>query len=153
MRAANLAAASLLAFVGGVVIWDAVRLGIGWGTDGPESGFFPFWLATIMLAVLGLIIVRIFLHQWTRPFVTRERARPVVQVLGPMVALVVAMQWLGLYLASVAYIAFSMRWLGRHSWLVIVLVAIGVPVVTFLVFERWFLVPMPKGPFEDWLGY
>jgi hypothetical protein len=77
----------------------------------------------------------------------------VVQVLGPMVALVVAMQWLGLYLASVAYIAFSMRWLGRHSWLVIVLVAIGVPVVTFLVFERWFLVPMPKGPFEDWLGY
>jgi hypothetical protein len=26
-------------------------------------------------------------------------------------------------------------------------------VVTFLVFEKWFLVPMPKGPLEAWLGY
>jgi hypothetical protein len=26
-------------------------------------------------------------------------------------------------------------------------------VVTFFVFETWFLVPMPKGPVEAWLGY
>ena len=32
------------------------------------------------------------------------------------------------------------------------LVAIGVPVLTFLMFENWFLVPLPKGPLEDLLG-
>ena len=26
-------------------------------------------------------------------------------------------------------------------------------VVTFVIFERWFLVPLPKGPLEAWLGY
>jgi putative tricarboxylic transport membrane protein len=26
-------------------------------------------------------------------------------------------------------------------------------VVTFIIFERWFLVPMPKGPLEMWLGF
>jgi len=34
-----------------------------------------------------------------------------------------------------------------------VLLAIGIPLATFLVFEKWFLVPMPKGPLEAWLGY
>jgi hypothetical protein len=26
-------------------------------------------------------------------------------------------------------------------------------VVAFVVFDQWFLVPMPKGPLEAWLGY
>ena len=30
--------------------------------------------------------------------------------------------------------------------------SIAVPIVFFLVFERWFLVPLPKGPLEHWLG-
>jgi hypothetical protein len=46
-----------------------------------------------------------------------------------------------------------MRWIGRHSWALILLVAVGVPVVAFLVFEVWFLVPLPKGPLETQLGY
>ena len=33
-----------------------LRLGIGWGTDGPQSGFFPFWLAVIMVARLRAIV-------------------------------------------------------------------------------------------------
>ena len=31
-------------------------------------------------------------------------------------------------------------------------IAIGVPLVTYFTFEKWFLVPLPKGPIEDWLG-
>jgi len=46
-----------------------------------------------------------------------------------------------------------MRWVGRHAWVSVLALAIGIPVVTFLVFEKWFLVPMPKGPLEQWLGY
>ena len=38
--------------LGGVVLFDALRLGIGWGTDGPQSGFFPFWLAVLLIAML-----------------------------------------------------------------------------------------------------
>ena len=32
-------------------------------------------------------------------------------------------------------------------------VVLWFPLATFVVFERWFLVPMPKGPLEAWLGF
>jgi uncharacterized membrane protein len=60
---------------------------------------------------------------------------------------------LGLYIASALYIAFYMRWVGRHGWAAVALCAIGIPLLVFVVFETWFLVPMPKGPLEAWLGY
>jgi hypothetical protein len=30
---------------------------------------------------------------------------------------------------------------------------VGVPLFFFIVFERWFLVPLPKGPIENLLGF
>jgi putative tricarboxylic transport membrane protein len=61
--------------------------------------------------------------------------------------------FLGIYLSSMLLIAFFMRWLGGYGPAIIVPVAIGVPIAFFLVFERWFLVPLPKGPIEYWLGF
>jgi hypothetical protein len=66
---------------------------------------------------------------------------------------VVLIQIAGFYVASTLYMALYMRWIGRHSWLAVALLSVGFPVATFLVFETWFLVPMPKGPLEAWLGY
>ncbi len=153
MRAADLVTAALLALIGGVVIADAVRIGIGWGTDGPKSGFFPFWLGCLMVAMCAAIFVQAARRVALRPFVSRAQLGPVLKVLWPAVALVVVMQWLGLYVAAALYTGFYMRWIGRHSWLAVAAVAVGFPLVTFFVFEEWFLVPMPKGPLEAWLGY
>ena len=153
MRAADVLTAVVLMLLGGVVIADAVRLGIGWGTDGPKSGFFPFWLALLMLATCALILVQSVRRKASAPFVTGERLSPVLKVLWPAAAAVVLMQFVGLYVASALYMAFYMRWVGRHAWLVVIALAVLVPVATFLVFETWFLVPMPKGPLEAWLGY
>ncbi len=58
MRTADLVTAAVLMLLGGVVIFDSLRLGIGWGTDGPRSGFFPFWLAVLMTATSALIFVQ-----------------------------------------------------------------------------------------------
>jgi hypothetical protein len=41
---------------------------------------------------------------------------------------------------------------GRYRWVLTVPVAVGVPLVFFIVFERWFLVPLAKGPLERLLG-
>jgi hypothetical protein len=153
MRRADLVTASLLMLIGGVVVFDAVRLGIGWGSDGPRSGFFPFWLgALLMLACAGIAV-----QAWRRgapgPFVTRERLRPVLKVLLPAVGLVALTQWLGLYVSSALYVAVYTRWIGRHSWGTVLAFALGIAGLTFVVFERWFLVPLPKGPLEAWLGH
>ena len=71
----------------------------------------------------------------------------------PATALVVLTQLIGLYVSAGLYLAFYMRWVGRHGWCAVLALALTVPVVAFLIFEIWFLVPMPKGPLEDWLGY
>ena len=153
MRAADLITASILVIFGGLVIVDAMRLGVGWGMDGPKSGFFPFWLALILVGCCAVIIAQEARKATGRIFAEREKVAPVLKVLWPAVLAVALMQWLGLYVASALYLGFYMRWVGRHSWATVISLAFGIPLVTFLVFERYFYVPMPKGPLEAWLGY
>ena len=159
MRLADVITAVVLIVLGGVVLFDAVRLGVGWGTDGPKSGFFPFWLALILLAVSLAVLVQARLRRTTSVFATAEQLRLVLKVLLPVAGFVVVtdppgpLPGLGLYVASAFYLGFYMRWVGRHRWVSVVALSIAIPVVTFLVFETWFLVPMPKGPLEHFLGY
>jgi hypothetical protein len=153
MRAADLVTALALIVGAAIVVVDAVQLGIGWGLEGPESGFFPFWLAVALLLTAGVILLQALRRPTTRVFVTAGQLRPVLSVLLPATAMVVLMEGLGLYVASALYMAFYMRWVGRHGWPMIVALGLGVPILTFVVFETWFLVPMPKGPLEAWLGF
>jgi putative tricarboxylic transport membrane protein len=164
MRVADLVTAAAFILLGAVVIADALRLGVGWGSDGPKSGFFPFWLAVFMVAASLLILLQAVRQRSSRPFVTREQLRPVLAVLLPATGLVVLtggitigetrlLPALGLYVASALYLGFYMRWVGRHAWVTTVVLSIGIPLATFIIFERWFLVPMPKGPLEAWLGF
>jgi hypothetical protein len=159
MRTADLVTAAVIALIGAIVISDAVRLGIGWGTDGPQSGFFPFWLAVLLIAISVVVFIQALLRSGARPFATRQQVVPVLKVLGPLAGFIVVTDppgpWsgLGLYVAAALYLAFYMRWVGRHHWLTVIGLSVVVPVVAFVIFEQWFLVPMPKGPLEDWLGY
>ena len=88
-----------------------------------------------------------------KSFMSREQLAPVLTVLWPAMAAVALMHFVGLYVASGLYMGLYMRWVGRHSWMTVFTLGIGIPVITFLIFEKWFLVPMPKGPLEHWLGY
>jgi putative tricarboxylic transport membrane protein len=153
MRAADIITASILFLFGGLVIVDAMRLGIGWGMDGPKSGFFPFWLALIMMVCCAITVAQQARKAIRPRFVERDKLPPVLKVLWPAVVAVALMQWLGLYVASALYMGFYMRWVGRHSWIAVIALSLGIPLATFLIFEKWFFVPMPKGPLEAWLGY
>ena len=153
MRVADLIAVAGLAAIGILVIVDSLRLGMGWGSDGPQSGFFPFWLAVLLLGAAAVIAAQTVSHPGRGAFVRREALAPVLKMALPAAAFVVLVQVIGLYVASTLYMAVYMRWIGRHSWPATVLTGVAFSVVTFVVFEKWFLVPMPKGPLETWLGY
>ena len=152
MRVADLTTAFALLALAGLVLVDSVRLGIGWGTDGPRSGFFPFWLAVLSIVACVLIAVQAARSKSAKPFLRREQAGPVLKVVLPAAGMVVATQIVGLYVGAALYIALYMRWIGHHAWWLVALLSVLIPVVTFVIFERWFLVPMPKGPLEQWLG-
>jgi len=159
MRAVDSMTAALLMLLSAAVIYEALRLGAGWGSEGPESGFFPFWLAILLALVSIVLFVQALRTRSQEPFVTREQLIPVLKVLGPLAGFVLITDppgpWsgLGLYVAAGLYLGFYMRWVGGHDWRTVVALATLIPVLTFLIFETWFLVPMPKGPVESWFGY
>ncbi len=153
VRWPELAVGGLLALLGALVIADSLRIGAGWGDDGPRAGYFPFYIGLALLAS-SLWIVVAQLRHWSavKVFATREELGRVLQMLWPMVVYVAAIRLLGIYVASALLIAYFMIRHGAHGWLARAGVSLGVPVAFFLVFERWFVVPLPKGPLEALLG-
>jgi hypothetical protein len=71
----------------------------------------------------------------------------------PTLVYVVLVAFIGIYVASALYIATFMLWQGKYRLLPALAISVGVPVALFLLFEIWFLVPLPKGPVEHLLGY
>jgi hypothetical protein len=154
-RKVDVVVALLLVGVGALVIIDSLRLGIGWAADGPQSGYFPFYIGVLMVvASLGTVCVTLFgRDQGHGAFVERAQFRDVLKVFVPAAVFVGLIGFIGIYVASALFIAAFMRWLGKFRWRTIVIVAVAVPFALFLLFEIWFLVPLPKGPLEDLLGY
>jgi len=74
-------------------------------------------------------------------------------MLLPTIVYVALVAMIGIYVASALYIAAFMRWQGKYRWSIVVLVSLAVPAVIFLLFELWFLIPLPKGPIERLLGF
>jgi hypothetical protein len=156
-RAEIICALALLALAGTGVV-EAIRLGSGWGPSGPRAGFFPFWLSLILGACSVMILVRALRMDPTheavkKPLVTATKLKPVLAVFLPMAAAVALTEVIGFYLMSAVYLAFFMRWMGRHSWPLILAISLLFPAATFLVLERWFLIPMPKGMFGQHLPF
>jgi hypothetical protein len=144
-------AMAILALVG---MYGSVKVGIGWGTEGPRAGFFPFYVSLIVLicSVVNLAAAGMK-ARGPKIFAEWQQLRQVLSVIVPTAVYVGLIPYLGMYVASALLIGFFMRWFGRYSWLFAITIAIVVPVATFFTFEIWFLVPLPKGPLENWLGY
>lgn len=155
-RWAELCVALLFVVAGAIVIVDSIRVGIDWADDGPRAGYFPFYIGCL-LTFAGLFVTAETLLRWKKignaTFVTGERLKPVLLMLLPSIAFVVLIAWLGIYVAAFIYIGAFMLWQGKYGWLPTIAVSAGLPLVLFLVFEKWFLVPLPKGPIEQMLGF
>lgn len=147
--------ALLLLAIGLVVIYDSLRVGIEWADDGPRAGYFPFFIGCILALSSGWNLARTLLawRQDNAIFSQWSELRDVAAMFVPMTVFVVAVPWLGLYVPGALMIGYFMRRHGDFGWLATVSASIGVPVVFFLIFERWFLVPLAKGPLEAWLGF
>src|SRR5690349_20106847 len=151
-RAWEVAAAIFFLVVGLVVVWDSRRLGASWGSDGPQAGYFPFYIGLLICiaSITNLLGAINSGEKGRKPFVYPGQMKGVLTVMVPCtvyVALIVNPVYsLGIYLASAIFIAFFMRVLGKYGWGKIAAVCVGVVVTFFLMFEVWFKVPLPKGP-------
>ncbi|HSF31878.1 MAG TPA: tripartite tricarboxylate transporter TctB family protein [Candidatus Tectomicrobia bacterium] len=148
MRKADIGFALLLLALAALVAWESLKLDIGWGLNGPQGGFFPFWLAVGLGACCLIILAQTLWNPspaMGAPLVKPGGWVPILKVAVPATAMVALTGVIGLYAAAALYIGFYMRWIGKHHWLLILAVSVGVPLASYVIFDKWFLIPMPKG--------
>lgn len=152
-RLVEIGVALATAAFGIIIIIGSRRAGTGWGVEGPRAGFFPFYIGLFILGASIVNLVTVLLQRDDRPFAEWNQLRQVLSVVIPTLVYVAIIPTLGIYAASLLLIAVFMRWFGRYGWSTVAGVSVFVPIVVFLVFEKWFLVPLPKGPIEEFLGF
>ena len=140
--------ALLFMMVGLIVMVGSIKLGASWGSDGPEAGYFPFYISLIILLSSAVTLYQAAIvnkKKKTESFVDKESFNQVMAVLLPAVVFVLGVQLIGIYVSSVFYIAIFMVWLGKYPLWKAIAVSVGVSVALYLMFEFWFQVPLPHG--------
>lgn len=157
MRKAEIICAVIIMCIGILVVYDSVRLNIGWGMNGPDPGFFPFILG--MIVVIGCIytiaqaIARKGIAKSDKPFIPKGALKPILNVIIPASLMVLLTEYIGLYISAGLYMAVYMRWIGRNRWTTVLILSISIPLITYFVFDKVFLIPMPKGSLEGIIGF
>ena len=154
MRRAEIVAAVLMALLSIYFMWKSAELPIGYLPDeGPGGGFWPFWLS------FGMLISTIWIiFNWIRKKSPQSRSTEVyldsyglkmlLLVGGGVAVFIGAIHVVGFYGAIPLFLLYYIRFLGRHSWLMTVSIAVVVPVVTFFFFDVAMRIVLPKGYLE-----
>ena len=152
-KSAEIVVAGLFFLAGAVVVYDSLRLGAKWAEDGPQAGYFPFYIGLILCvsALINLAAALAAKGEGGKAFVEVGQLKLVLSVLVPTAIYVGLIGWLGIYVASILFIGFFMRWLGGYAWWQLAAVSTGNSVFFFVIFEVWFKIPLPKGPLETLL--
>lgn len=154
MRRAEIVTAVLMAAFSIYLMWKSAELPIGWIPDeGPGGGAFSFWLSAVMLVCCVWIAIN-----WVRrasppsrsdaPFMDGFARSKFVLVGGGVTAMIGLVHFVGMYGAIPAFLVYYLRFLGRHSWLTTLAIALGAPMVTFFFFDVALRIVLPKGYLE-----
>ncbi|WP_315782817.1 MULTISPECIES: tripartite tricarboxylate transporter TctB family protein [unclassified Bradyrhizobium] len=154
-RTVDVAVSLLLLALAVVLAWDNWRTGASWDSTGPEPGYFPFYLSVILggASLYGIGAAFVSRKEAVETFVTRAQLRRVMAVFVPTLLFCIAMQFLGIYVASFLLIAGFMRLVGKIAIWKSLLTAFLFSAVMFVTFDVVFDVIMPKGPLEAAFGY
>jgi len=151
-RSVEMGVAVATALLGVIVMLGSLDVGIGWGAEGPKSGFFPFYLGVLIVGASAINLLDAARGPSDKRFADWSQLRQVLAIVIPTAFYVTVIPWTGIYVSSLLLIAVFMMWLGSYRPLSAIGLATLIIVATYLTFEKWFLVPLPKGPVEDWLG-
>jgi len=149
MRKADIIVALGMMLVGIIALGDAIRLGFGWGISGPEAGFFPFYMGLgIFICTVFIVITAVKTYRKDgpgKPLIPEGGLTRILWILIPAIGVVLLTELIGLHLATVFYLAFNIRVLGKMNWTKVILLSILVPLSMYIVFDKIFLIPLPEG--------
>jgi len=151
VRTAELLAAVTLAIMSiAIMIKSTDGLEIFWVPEkGPGSGVWPFWLSAAMLVSCLMVV-----YQWFRKttpesrsdelFMTAETVRMIGITVAALFLLLLGTHIIGLYFSIVLFLIFYLRVMGRHTWLLTLILSLATPIALFFFFEGALVIPLPK---------
>jgi hypothetical protein len=142
------AATGLLTGAFGVaVIASSIEVGSGWSEGGVGSGTFPLLAGVLVLAGSLFHVAKAF--SGPNPAVVGPgELRRLAGLFLPALAFVAAIPAVGIYVAGVAYLLFALGVQHGLAWWRTGLIAAVSTLTLYGVFERTFMVLLPRG----WLG-
>jgi hypothetical protein len=151
-RMVEIAVALIVALFGLIAMYGSYQVGISWGIEGPRAGFFPFYVGALVVIASAVNVASVLRTRSDgKVFAEWPQLRQVAAVVGPVAVYVLFIPHIGIYVSSAVLIGAFMKWFGRYPWHLVIPISIGVPALLFVTFEKWFLVPLPKGPLEQML--
>jgi putative tricarboxylic transport membrane protein len=153
-RSVEIAVAVGSLIFGILILIGSLEVGIDWGVEGPRPGFFPFYVSLFIIvpSLYNLLQATTLGGIKQGLFASLDQLKRVMSVVVPSTIYVALVPFLGMYISSMLLIGVFMMWLGKYSAAKTLPVAIGMPIIVYIVFERYFQIPLPKGPIEYWLG-
>lgn len=130
-----------------VIMQGSIKLGSSWGSDGPQAGYFPFYISLIILISSAATLIQAIRQKElsNESFVDKGPFRQVLAVLVPAFIFVLLMQLIGIYVSAAIYIAFFMIWIGKYATWKSIALGVAVSVALYMMFEYWFQIPLPSG--------
>jgi hypothetical protein len=153
--AMEVATALCTGLLGGLICHGSFEFGTGWGDAGPEPGYFPFYVGSIIVAASAVNLMMACIRhrrESAEKFLSLEEGRRVLSFFGPMLLFVLVSSFLGLYAGMFLYLSGVM--IHQVGYRLPKAAAIGLitVIINYFLFEVWFQVPLLKGPLEAFLG-
>lgn len=154
-RSVELVVMALLLAVAVFLGWDNWRIGAGWAPDGPQAGYFPFYLSVLLggASLVGIASALRSVELRDEVFVGRSAFGRVLRVFIPTIFFVFLVQIIGLYVASFVFVSLFMIVIGKLSPWKSVLTGLIFSGLMFYIFDVQFNVLLPKGPLEAAFGF
>jgi hypothetical protein len=154
-KMADYVTAGVIMCLGLIVVIDSLRLGSGWGMEGPRPGFFPFLMGAIIIFGCVVVIRQAMQGKGSAKkkgaFVPKEAVKPILTVLIPACLMILFTEVVGLYIAAIVYLTLYIRLVGDFKWLTSLAIGVLVPMAFYVIFEKIFLIPMPAGMYGSTL--
>lgn len=147
MRTVEIAVALMFLVFAIVVMQGSIKLGSSWGSDGPQAGYFPFYISLIILISSSATLIQAVRQKElsNETFVDKGPFRQVLAVLVPAFFFTLSMQLIGIYVSAAIYIAFFMIWIGKYAVWKSIALGVAISVALYMMFEYWFQIPLPSG--------
>jgi hypothetical protein len=146
----EIAVACSAALAGAIVSYGSLEIGTGWGDAGPQPGYFPFYIGLFIVIASCAVLVEAVIEQrrLKQVFLTREQGHRILTFFLPMLGFVAVSMVLGLYVGLALYLFGVMTIQGGYRIGKALTICVSTIVIFYFVFEKWFQVPLLKGPIE-----